>query len=85
MIELIANELREIIRKQILAAGVFSIIADGTQDITGCEQLSIIVFRHVSQTLEVNEDFVGVYVLGNETGLMISKAIEDVCIDCNWI
>ena len=34
----------------------------------------------MSQTLEVNEDFVGYYVLKNETGLTISKAIEDVCI-----
>ena len=56
-------------------------MADQTQDFTGCEQLSI-VSRHVSHTLdlEVNEDFFGIYVLENETGLTISKAIEDACI-----
>jgi hypothetical protein len=79
IIELIANAVRENIRTEIQASGVFSIIADGTQDISGYEQLSI-VFRHVSQTFEVSEDFVGFYNLSEETGLAISKAIEDVVI-----
>ena len=40
---------------------------DGTQDISGVEQVSICL-RHVDDELKIHEDFVGLYALGSATG-----------------
>ena len=45
----------------------------------GHEQLSV-VFRYVTPSLEIKEDFVGFYQLSSSTGLVVSKAIEDVAL-----
>ena len=79
MITLISTSIQTRIRNEIALCDNMSIIADGTQDITGQEQFSI-VFRYVDRYLVTHEDFVGFYGLPDSTGLTIAKAIEDVTI-----
>ena len=45
----------------------FALIIDGTQDISGEEQISVCL-RHVDDSLDVHEDFVGLYAIDSATG-----------------
>jgi hypothetical protein len=45
----------------------FALILDGTQDVTGAEQISVCL-RHVDNELIVSEDFVGLYAVDSTTG-----------------
>lgn len=58
----------------IIKAGFFSIIADGTSDISRCEQLSLSL-RYVSTDFTINEVFVGFVVLQKQTGREIASEI----------
>lgn len=83
----IQNELLEIISHAVLRqicsdaqkAGCFGVVADGTQDVQGTEQMSICI-RYITQDFEVIEDFLGLYALSSSTGECISKAIQDALI-----
>lgn len=55
----------------------YSIIIDGTQDISGKEQESI-CFRYVDHDLVPHEDFVGLYEVSGNRGEEIAKVAEDV-------
>jgi hypothetical protein len=59
--------------------GKFGVVADGTQDVQGMEQLSICI-RYVTDDFEVIEDFLRLYALPSSTGETISKAIQDALI-----
>ena len=54
----------------------FSVIVDGTQDISGDEQQSICV-RHVDVDLNVREEFLGFYKAQSTTGADLTRLIED--------
>jgi len=58
---------------------IFAVVADGTQDITSKEQLSICV-RHVSNKLQVIEDSVGLYQVTETTGDAIAATVEDALL-----
>jgi len=58
---------------------IFAVVADGTQDITSKEQLSICV-RHVSNELQVIEDSVGLYQVTETTGDAIAATVEDALL-----
>lgn len=45
----------------------FALILDGTQDVTGAEQISVCL-RNVNDELIVSEDFVGLYAVDSTTG-----------------
>ena len=62
IVSLVARDVQDQIRTRIQNCANFSIISDGTQDIEGHEQLSI-VFRYVIDKFEIHEDFVGYYCL----------------------
>lgn len=60
----------------------YSIIIDGTQDITGKEKESI-YFRYVDNDLVPHEDFVGLYEVSGTTGEEIAKGAADVIQQMN--
>nr|XP_005755119.1 PREDICTED: zinc finger MYM-type protein 1-like [Pundamilia nyererei] len=60
----------------------FSIIIDGTQDITGREQESI-CFRYVDEDLVPHEVFVGLYEVSGTTGVEIARTAVDVLLRLN--
>ncbi|KAJ8050049.1 Zinc finger MYM-type protein 1 [Holothuria leucospilota] len=68
--------LRQVV-KNVRNNGVFAIMVDGTQDITGVEQESVCI-RHVDEDLNVHEDFVGLHEVPSSSGEMISSIIFDV-------
>ena len=58
------------------------ISADGTTDITGQEQLSVIL-RCVTPDFTVNEYFLGLVTMVSTTGEKIAEAIRDVLLRLN--
>lgn len=60
----------------------FSLIMDGTQDISGTEQISIRL-RYVNEGLEPLEDFVGLYEASSTTGEYLFKITSDVLLRLN--
>jgi len=64
---------------RIQEAGGFSVIVDGTQDISRKEQLSICI-RYVDSDLCPREEFVGLYEPPATTGEVIAKCILDVLL-----
>lgn len=60
----------------------FSIIVDGTQDISGEEQESICV-RYVDQDFNVHEEFLGFYQTNSTTGAQLARLIEDALCRLN--
>nr|XP_008300301.1 PREDICTED: uncharacterized protein LOC103372433 [Stegastes partitus] len=55
----------------------FSVIMDGTQDVSGKEQEAVCV-RYVDHDLIVHEEFVGMYEVSVTTGENLAKVIMDV-------
>lgn len=82
MINLFSNYIVREIVDEIRANGVFGVMIDGTQDITGKEQECICI-RHVDSELEVHEHFIGLYELIVTTGENIAKMLNDVIIRLN--
>lgn len=76
MINLVATKLLRDIAKDIQNSSFFSTLADGSQDINGDEQLSI-VYRKVGDNFEITDYFVGFYHLPNSTGSTIASALLD--------
>ena len=72
----IASEIRQ------LSVVQFSVIMDGTQDISGTEQESICL-RYIDENLDVHEEFVGLYEASSTTGESLAKIIFDVLLRLN--
>ncbi|KAJ8381375.1 hypothetical protein SKAU_G00021530 [Synaphobranchus kaupii] len=72
----IANTIRSLPIQQ------FSIIVDGTQDISGAEQESICL-RYVDHDLVPHEEFIGLYVMSETTGQAIADMATDVLVRLN--
>lgn len=73
VIRAIANSIRSLPILQ------FSIIVDGTQDISGAEQESICL-RYVDHDLMPHEVFIGLYVVSETTGQAIADMATDVLV-----
>ncbi len=69
----IASEIRS------LALVQFSVIVDGTQDISGIEQESVCL-RYVDHDLMPDEEFIGLYSLSETTGQGFAKMVTDVLL-----
>jgi len=88
----IQNEMLNIIAKSIIrdiATEIrsqpqlqYSIIIDGTQDITGTEQESICL-RYVDHNLIPHEEFVGLYEVSLTTGQNLANVAKDVLLRLN--
>ena len=67
---------------QGLPALQYSIIIDGTQDVSGVEQDAICI-RYVDHDLIPHEDFVGLYDVSSTTGKNLAKVATDVLLRLN--
>ena len=84
---LIVNELISIMAHLVLHSLLvdmlpqcwFSLLADETRDISNREQL-VFCIRWVSESYEINEDFVALVQLENTTAATIYEAIKDALL-----
>ena len=83
MLDMFSHDILRRICVEIRKEGPFSIIVDGTQDITGFEQESICI-RYVDSKLEPVEVFMGLYYsMDSTTGEALARMIEDVLLRFN--
>ena len=82
IIQLLAHDIQLRITEEIRNFKYFMICADGTTDITGQEQLTIII-RAVSPDFNVNEYFLGMVTMSSTTGERIADTIRDVLLRLN--
>ena len=79
LLQIISHDvLREVVR-EVHGSGqdcFFSIIVDGTQDVSGTEQEAICI-RYVDDEFQVREEFVGFYECSSTTGASLARMIED--------
>lgn len=60
----------------------FSVIVDGTQDVSGAEQESVCL-RYVDHDLVPHKEFIGLYRVSETTGEGIAKVATDVLLRLN--
>lgn len=60
----------------------YSIIVDGTQDVSGVEQEAICI-RYVDHDLVPHEDFIGLYEVSSTTGKELAQMVVDVLLRLN--
>lgn len=84
ILQLMSNTIIRQIAKNIHSLPVlqYSLIMDGTQDISGTEQISICL-RYVDADLEPREDFVGLYEASSTTGEHLFRIASDVLLRLN--
>ena len=84
ILQLLSNNIvREIVKSiQALPILQYSIIIDGTQDMSGVEQESICI-RYVDHDLVPHEMFIGLYEVSSTTGEAIAKVARDVLLRLN--
>ena len=84
LISLLANEIKEEIRRKILKAKYFSVILDCTLDLSHEEQMSIVI-RCVdvedASEVTVEELFLGFIKVNDMLGLGLFKRLEDTLVD----
>uniref|UniRef100_A0A3B3QRQ9 TTF-type domain-containing protein n=1 Tax=Paramormyrops kingsleyae TaxID=1676925 RepID=A0A3B3QRQ9_9TELE len=84
ILQMLGNSIVRNIAQTIQSLSVlqFSIIIDGTQDISGAEQESICL-RYVDEDLVPHEVFIGLYEVSGTTGVEIAKMAVDVLLRLN--
>ena len=82
MLGIMALEIQRMIVKDIQSSEFFSIMADGTADVSNAEQLAT-CFRWVTEDLEVNEEFIGLHALPSMDAGTISNVLKDILLRCN--
>ena len=84
MISLLANEIKEEIRRKILKAKYFSVILDCTPDLNHEKQISTVI-RCVdiedASEIKVEEFFLGFIKVDDKLGLGLFKRLEDTLVD----
>jgi hypothetical protein len=78
---LLANAVLRDISSEIIDAQplMFSVMVDGTRDISGIEQESVCI-RYVTKDLAIHEDFIGFHEAIQTTGGAISNIVRDVLL-----
>ncbi|XP_054283575.1 zinc finger MYM-type protein 1-like [Macrosteles quadrilineatus] len=79
ILELLALEVMRKLNNSIKEDEYFSLIVDGTTDVSTKEQVSLCI-RHVNGDFEVSEDFIGLYETSSTTGETLTKIIQDVLL-----
>ena len=82
MHKLMAHAILRDITNEARDSGIFSVVVDGTQDVSGLEQESICL-RYIDKDLNVHEEFVGVYLQKQTTGEAVAETVQDVLIRLN--
>ena len=74
--DVIADEIRQQLLKDIREATYYSVMADEVTDVSNHEQLSIVI-RYVTRTLEVKEVFIDIIQTERITGKVLAQLIID--------
>ena len=82
LINEIALSVQRRLASDLQSADFFSCIADGTQDISGHEQLTIL-FRVVLSDFRTQDIFLGYYNIDDSSGKSIASALKDVALRFN--
>ena len=84
LISLLANEIKEEIRRKILKVKYFSVILDCTPDLSHEEQMSIVI-RYVdvedASEVKMEEFFLGFIKVDDTSRLRLFKRLEDTLVD----
>ena len=79
IVELMAGDVLRAVLEKIKSRDCYAIMCDETCDITGIEQMTICV-RSVSDDLDIDEDFLGLYAMDSTDAESIFLNIRDVHI-----
>lgn len=82
IIQLFSHNIVRKLASDVRKSGPFSVMVDGTQDVSGQEQESICI-RYVDEHLNSHETFFGLYSVESTSGESISTVIFDVLIRLN--
>ena len=82
MLEVLALGIMREITANIQTAGIYTIMADETADISNTEQLAV-CFRWIDKNMEAHEDFVGLHPLSRTTADSIVQVLKDVLLRMN--
>ncbi|XP_043210530.1 zinc finger MYM-type protein 1-like isoform X2 [Amphibalanus amphitrite] len=77
LFEVMATMVQRDIAEEVKKSGWFSVIADGTTDVSRTEQFCVCL-RHVDETLCAKEVFCGLYAAPDTSGETLFKIIVDV-------
>lgn len=77
--QLFSHTILRQLSKEISQNKQFSVMVDGTQDVTGKEQECVCI-RHVDLDLSVREDFIGLYELPDTRGETMASMVQNVFI-----
>ena len=80
--ELMANTVLRGILNDVRQTRLYSIIADESRDASNKEQMTC-VLRWLTDDMQIQEDFVGMYQLSKTDAESITSAIKDILIRCN--
>ena len=84
IIQLLAHDIQRRISEELRNFKYFRICADGTTDITGQEQLSVIL-RCVTPDFTVNDYFLGLVTIVSTTGEKIADVIRHALLRLNIV
>ena len=82
VLEVLALGIMREITANIQTAGIYTIMADETADISNTEQLAI-CFRWIDKNMEAHQDFVGLHPLSRTTADSIVQVLKDVLLRMN--
>jgi hypothetical protein len=84
ILNIMANTVIRGIAAEIRSLSIvqFSLIVDGTQDVSGAEQESVCL-RYVDHDIVPHEEFIGLYRVSETTGEGIAKVATDVLLRLN--
>ena len=77
IVEIMAKMVQGKLAEEIRSSVWFSVIADGTTDVSRTEQVCICL-RHVDHNMDAHEVFLGMYASPDSTSATLSKVITDV-------
>ncbi|CAN7980597.1 unnamed protein product [Ixodes pacificus] len=80
LIEIMAHTVQREIVKDVKSSPFYGIIADGTTDINGDEQFTFCVRWVLSETLEVREEYLGMYNAPDSRADTLYSAIKDMIL-----
>jgi len=82
MLQLMANSVLRQLSEDVRNNGYFAVIVDETTDISTTEQVSICI-RHVDDSINIYEDFLGVYATTKTDAGTLVTIIKDVLLRLN--
>jgi hypothetical protein len=84
MIGICGDLLTQKIVHKVKANNVFSVLADETVDISGKDQMALVLRYYDESSLELSEDFVGFIELSTKTGVGIADVIKKKLIEMGF-